>query len=51
VDSTKRSRMSAAARKRMETWSPREYTDDLVRAVELAARFHRREGMAQPEQD
>ena len=51
VDSTKRSRMGAAARKRMETWSPREYTDDLVRAVELAARFHRREGMAQPEQD
>jgi glycosyltransferase involved in cell wall biosynthesis len=51
ADPNKRSRMGAAARKRMETWSPREYTDDLVRAVELAAQFHRRKGKARPEKD
>jgi glycosyltransferase involved in cell wall biosynthesis len=38
---SKRARMSIAARKRMETWSPREYIDALVKAVELAARSHR----------
>jgi glycosyltransferase involved in cell wall biosynthesis len=33
-DSEKRARMGAAARRRMETWSPREYTDSVVRAVQ-----------------
>ena len=37
-DSEMRDRMSAAARQRMETWSPREYINGLVEAVELAAR-------------
>ncbi len=41
-DSQKRSRMSAAARKRMATWSPREYVNGLVEAVELATRSRRR---------
>jgi glycosyltransferase involved in cell wall biosynthesis len=35
-DPEKRARMGAAARQRMETWSPREYVDGLVRGVELA---------------
>jgi len=35
-DREKRARMGAAARRRMETWSPREYTDSVVRAVQLA---------------
>jgi glycosyltransferase involved in cell wall biosynthesis len=35
-DAEKKSRMGAAARRRMETWSPREYTDGVVRAVQLA---------------
>ena len=35
-DEEKRARMGAAARRRMETWSPREYTDSIVRAVQLA---------------
>ena len=35
-DPEKRGRMGAAARQRMETWSPREYTDSVVRAVQLA---------------
>jgi len=35
-DPEKRARMGAAARHRMETWSPREYTDGVVRAVQLA---------------
>jgi hypothetical protein len=30
--------MGAAARRRMETWSPREYVEDLVVAVETARR-------------
>jgi glycosyltransferase involved in cell wall biosynthesis len=51
ADPNKRSRIGVAARKRMETWSPREYTDDLVRAVELAARFHQRKGRARPEKN
>ena len=34
-DPEKRVRMGAAARGRMETWSPREYADSFVRAVEL----------------
>jgi glycosyltransferase involved in cell wall biosynthesis len=38
ADPTKRIRMSAAARERMRTWSPREYMNGLVEAVELAAR-------------
>jgi glycosyltransferase involved in cell wall biosynthesis len=50
-DTEKRRRMGAAARKRMETWSPREYVNDLEEAVELAARFHRRERKAGPAQD
>ena len=37
-DPEKRVRMSAAARTRMETWSPREYVEGLVEAVNLAAR-------------
>jgi glycosyltransferase involved in cell wall biosynthesis len=35
-DPGKRAQMGAAARRRMETWSPREYTDSVVRAVQLA---------------
>jgi glycosyltransferase involved in cell wall biosynthesis len=31
----KRARMGSAARRRMETWSPQEYVDSFVRAVEL----------------
>jgi glycosyltransferase involved in cell wall biosynthesis len=37
-DAEKRTRMGAAARQRMSTWSPREYVDGLVKGVELAAR-------------
>jgi glycosyltransferase involved in cell wall biosynthesis len=37
-DSEKRARMGAAARHRMETWSPREYADSVVRAVNLVAK-------------
>jgi glycosyltransferase involved in cell wall biosynthesis len=33
-DPEKRARMGAAARRRMETWSPREYADSVVRAVQ-----------------
>ena len=33
-DPKRRARMGAAARRRMETWSPREYTDSVVRAVQ-----------------
>lgn len=40
-DSNKRARMSAAARERMKTWSPLEYVEGLVQAVELAARARR----------
>lgn len=40
----KRIRMGAAARKRMETWSPREYVDGIVDALELAARSRQRQG-------
>jgi glycosyltransferase involved in cell wall biosynthesis len=43
-DPEKRARMGAAARKRMETWSPREYVEGLVKAVELAVRSGRRLG-------
>jgi glycosyltransferase involved in cell wall biosynthesis len=35
-DREKRVRMGTAARGRMETWSPREYTEGMVRALELA---------------
>jgi glycosyltransferase involved in cell wall biosynthesis len=34
-DATKRARLGAASRQRMETWSPREYVDSIVRAVTL----------------
>jgi glycosyltransferase involved in cell wall biosynthesis len=37
-DGEKRARMGGAARRRMETWSPREYTDSVVRAVQLMKR-------------
>jgi len=33
-DPQRRARMGAAARRRMDTWSPREYTDGVVRAVQ-----------------
>jgi glycosyltransferase involved in cell wall biosynthesis len=36
LDPEKRARMGAAARRRMETWSPREYTESVVRAVQLS---------------
>jgi glycosyltransferase involved in cell wall biosynthesis len=36
-DPEKRARMSAAARRRMETWSPKEYADGVARAVNLIA--------------
>jgi glycosyltransferase involved in cell wall biosynthesis len=35
-DPEKRARMGVAARRRMETWSPREFTDSVVHAVQLA---------------
>jgi glycosyltransferase involved in cell wall biosynthesis len=35
LDPKKRELMSAEARKRMQTWSPREYTESIVRAVQL----------------
>jgi len=38
ADPEKRARMGAAARQRMETWSPREYVDAIERAVGLAAK-------------
>jgi glycosyltransferase involved in cell wall biosynthesis len=37
-DPEKRARMSVAAQKRMETWSPREYVDGILKALELVAR-------------
>ena len=37
-DPEKRTRMGAAARRRMETWSPQEYVDSFVRAVKLVAK-------------
>jgi glycosyltransferase involved in cell wall biosynthesis len=43
-DPEKRVRMGVAARKRMETWSPREYVDGIVEALELAARSRQRQG-------
>jgi glycosyltransferase involved in cell wall biosynthesis len=43
-DSDKRRQMGTAARKRMETWSPREYVDGIVEALELAARSRQRQG-------
>ena len=39
-DAEKRTRMGAAARQRMTTWSPREYTDGVVKAVKLAVCGH-----------
>ncbi len=35
-DPEKRTRLGAAARHRMETWSPREYADSFIRAIQLA---------------
>jgi hypothetical protein len=37
-DLEKRARMGAAARQRMETWSPREYVESMVRAVHAVAK-------------
>jgi glycosyltransferase involved in cell wall biosynthesis len=37
-DEAKKMRLSAAARKRMETWSSREYEDGFLRAVNLVAK-------------
>jgi len=37
-DPERRAHMGAAARHRMETWSPREYADSFVRAVNLVAK-------------
>jgi glycosyltransferase involved in cell wall biosynthesis len=37
-DPEKRARMGAAARHRMESWSPREFADGVARAVNLAAK-------------
>ncbi len=38
ADPEKRASMGAAARRRMDTWSPREYTDSIVRAIDGAAK-------------
>jgi glycosyltransferase involved in cell wall biosynthesis len=37
-DDGKRESMGAAVRRRMQTWSPREYTEGMVRAVEMVRR-------------
>ena len=37
-DAEKRARLGAAAKRRMETWSPREYADSFVRAVEVVGK-------------
>jgi glycosyltransferase involved in cell wall biosynthesis len=37
-DAAKREKMGAAAKRRMETWSPREYTEALVHAVNLVSK-------------
>ncbi len=42
-DAARLRQMGAAARRRMETWSPREYVEDLVAAVDTA---HRNAGAA-----
>lgn len=38
ADGEKRARMSIAARRRMETWSPREYAEHVARALDQVAR-------------
>ncbi len=38
-DPEKRARMGAAARRRMETWSPRSYADSIVRAVQTVKHY------------
>jgi glycosyltransferase involved in cell wall biosynthesis len=38
LDRAKRARMGAASRRRMETWSPREFVESIVRAVNLVAK-------------
>ena len=38
LDQDSRTRMGGAARRRMETWSPREFVESIVKAVEVAAR-------------
>jgi glycosyltransferase involved in cell wall biosynthesis len=38
-DPAKRARMGVSARKRMETWSPREYIDRMATAIELITRI------------
>jgi glycosyltransferase involved in cell wall biosynthesis len=42
ADPRKRARMGESARQRMETWSPREYLNALLEAVDQAARSRRR---------
>jgi len=37
-DAEKRARMGAVARRRMETWSAHEYTEGMVRAVQMVKR-------------
>jgi glycosyltransferase involved in cell wall biosynthesis len=37
-DGAKKTRMGTAARRRMETWSPREYVDSFVRAVDFVTK-------------
>jgi glycosyltransferase involved in cell wall biosynthesis len=39
-DPEQRARMGTAARHRMETWSPREFTDSVVRAVQLTTKHN-----------
>jgi glycosyltransferase involved in cell wall biosynthesis len=41
LDQHSRTRMGEAARRRMDSWSPREFVESMVRAVELAARSGR----------
>jgi glycosyltransferase involved in cell wall biosynthesis len=37
-DTEKRAHLGAAAQRRMETWSPREYADSFVRAVQVVGK-------------
>jgi len=37
-DPEKRARMGTASRKRMETWSPREYAESVARAIQAAGK-------------
>jgi len=37
-DAARRQEMGAASKRRMETWSPREYVEGFLRAVELVSK-------------